>query len=255
MTDLNGAVAALLSARKGEGRPAALPEGSVPQSWEEAYAIQDEVARRLGPVKGWKVGAVTPEAEPFRGAIHAETIFEGETTLTAATFIGPGFNVIGVEAELCYRFARDLPPRETPYTEEEVAAAIGSVHAAIEAVDTRYRDWNGTDRLSQVADQMNHGVLVVGEGRPDWAAIDPPSHPVALRIDGKPAAEGIGGNSAGHPMRMLVWMANVGARSLGGLRAGTLVTTGSTTGTIFVEPGCRVEAHFPDVGTAVLQLV
>jgi 2-keto-4-pentenoate hydratase len=254
MTDLDHAVATLLAARKGEGRPAALPAGAVPASWEEAYAIQDEVARRLGPVVGWKVGATTPEAEPFRAPIHADTLLHGDAGLTAASFNGAGLNVIGVEAELCYRFDRDLPPRETPYTEEEVSAAIGFVHAAIEVVDTRYAEWNSVDRLSQVADQMNHGLLVIGTGRPDWAAIDPPNHPVALRIDGAVAAEGIGGNTAGHPLRMLVWMANVGARSLGGLRAGALVTSGSSTGTIFVKPGCRVEAEYPGVGKATLRI-
>ncbi len=57
-------------------------------------------------------------------------------------------------------------------------------------------------------------------------------------------------NPAGDPLRLLVWLANEGARSLGGLRAGQWVTTGSCTGTVLVAPGTVVGADFPDLGCA-----
>jgi 2-keto-4-pentenoate hydratase len=110
------------------------------------------------------------------------------------------------------------------------------------------------DRLAQVADQMNHGALITGSGRPDWREVDPVNEPVSLSIDGKPALETVGGNSAGDPLRMLVWLANTGARSLGGIKAGDLITTGSCTGTIFVEGPCRIAAEFPAVGRAMLEI-
>jgi len=44
------------------------------------------------------------------------------------------------------------------------------------------------------------------------------------------------------------------ARSLGGLRAGQWVTTGSCTGTALVAPGTEVVADFPGLGRAVLLL-
>ena len=47
-----------------------------------------------------------------------------------------------------------------------------------------------------------------------------------------------------------MWLANEGARSLGGLRAGQWVTTGSCTGTVMVAPGTVVVADFPGVGRA-----
>ena len=134
--------------------------------------------------------------------------------------------MIGVEAELVYRFTSTLVARQQPYEDEEVLEAIGSVHAAIEIVDTRFAVWNSVERLAQVADQMNHGALITGSGRSDWREIDPVNEPVSLSIDGKPAFETVGGNSAGDPLRMLVWLANTGARSLGGIKAGDLITTG-----------------------------
>jgi 2-keto-4-pentenoate hydratase len=241
--------ATLLDAATAGARLADLPEALRPATWDDAYAVQDAVIRRMGPVVGWKVGATSPEAEPFRGAITAQTLFESPVDLARADYA-----LFGVEAELAYRFTRDLPPRDTPWTEAEVAAAIGSVHAVIEIIDSRFLDMNAAAPLSRTADRMNHGALIVGTGRTDWAAIDPPHQAVSLRIEGRPPVEVVGGNSAGHPMRMLVWMANVGARAHGGLRAGQIVTTGSCTGTIYIDGGHEVVAEFPGVGAAELTL-
>ena len=139
-------------------------------------------------------------------------------------------------------------------TRKKSLAAVGSIHAAIEIVDTRFAVWDSADRLSQIADQVNHGALIVGSGRTDWREVDPVHEPVTLWIDDKPAFETVGGNSAGDPVRMLVWLANTGARSLGGIKAGDEITTGSCTGTIFVEGPCRILAEFPGVGRAVLEI-
>lgn len=237
------AVECLLAARRGGQRPDALPEGARPKDWAEAYAIQDAVQRQLGPVAAWKVGAPSPDAEPGRSAIAAATLHTGPVRLPASAF-----NVIGMEAELAYRFATPLPPRDEPYTEEEVAAAIASIHPAIEIIDTRFAAWGAVDKLSAAADQMSHGALIVGPALEDWRRVRPVEQPVSLRIDGREPFETVGGNSAGDPMRMLVWMANTGARSLGGLRAGTIVTTGSTSGTIFVGAATRTVAEFPGIG-------
>jgi len=248
--DVSIAADLLLDARRTGVRLTSLPVPANPGTWDDAYAVQDHLVRKLGTRAGWKVGATTPDAEPFRAALTADTVFDGATRIPAQHF-----NVIGVEAELVYRFTRTLVARQQPYDYEEVLEAIGSVHAAIEIVDTRFVAWNSVDRLAQVADQMNHGALVAGSGRPDWREVDPVNEPVLLSIDGKPALETVGGNSAGDPLRMLVWLANIGARSLGGIKAGDLITTGSCTGTIFVEGPCRIAAEFPAVGRAVLEIV
>jgi len=239
---MNHTVDALLEARQSRNWLTALP--SPPASEAEAYAIQDAVARRLGPVVAWKVGARTPESEPFRAPIHAETTFFDTTRIPADPY-----QVIGMEAEIAYRFAKPLPPRAEPYTRDEVLDAIGSVHPAFEIVDTRFAGFGTQDPLSHMADQFNHGALIVGPAIPNWRTLDPVQERVSLDVDGKREIETVGGNSAGEPVRLLVWMANVGARSLGGLKAGDVVTTGSHTGTVFVKPGSRSVATYSTLGT------
>jgi 2-keto-4-pentenoate hydratase len=247
--DVSIAAGLLLEARRTGVRLASLPAPAHPVTWDDAYAIQDLVTRQLGSRAGWKVGAATPDAEPFRAALTSNTVFDGATRMPASRF-----HVIGVEAELVYRFNKTLIARQQPYDADEVMAAVGSIHAAIEIVDTRFAAWDSTDRLSQIADQVNHGALIVGSGRTDWKEVDPVHEPVTLWIDDNPAWETVGGNSAGDPVRMLVWLANKGARSLSGIKAGDEITTGSCTGTVFVNGPCRIAAEFPGVGRAMLEI-
>ncbi len=243
--NMNDTVNALLEARATRRWLTMLPDS--PTSMSAAYAIQDAVARRLGPVTAWKVGAKTPDAEPFRAPINAATVFEKVDRLSADLF-----HIIGIEAEIAYRFARDLPPRAEPWTRAEVLDAVASVHPAFEIVDTRFTSLGKQAPLSHTADQANHGALVVGPAIADWRALDPLTERVVLEVNGKIEVEEIGGNSAGDPVRLLVWMANEGTRSLGGLHAGDVVTTGSCTGTVFVKPGSRSVARYGTMGTIEL---
>ena len=135
-------------------------------------------------------------------------------------------------------------------------AAVRAAHAAIEVCDTRYAAWGVQGEWSRLADQACHGALVVGSGRAEVAALQPLSVPVTLWVNGTLAVQRPAwGNPAGDPLRLLTWLANEGAHSLGGLRAGQWVTTGSCTGTVLVAPGARVMAKLGGIGCAELQCV
>ncbi len=248
--DPGPAAQAFLDARRTRRWLDALPEGGRPATDEEAYAIQDRVAAALGPVGGWKVGAATPEAGPFRGPIQADTIFADGARLP-----GDMLHVIGVEAEIAYRFARDLPPRDRPYEREEVLDAVGSLHPVIEILDTRFTRIGSQDALSHRADHQNSGALVVGPAVADWRGLQSLRLPVRLRLNGEIRHEGVGGNSAGDSIRLLVWMANDGTRAAGGIRAGQIVTTGSCSGTDWVKPGTEARAEFEGVGAVETSVV
>lgn len=240
----------LLSPRNGGPRIVDLPESLRPTTWQAAYAIQDALIARLGPVVGWKVGAKDAAAEPFRAALTGQTVL-----LSPATVAHAGHAVVGVEAETVYRFDKALPPRERPYTEEEVLAAVGSIHAAIELVDTHFAVWKGASHLSQIADQFNHAHLIVGSGRETGlSAVDASHQPVKLVVNGETIIEQRGGNAAGPSARLLAWLANGGAASHGGIREGAYVTTGSWTGITFVAPRTRIEVTFEGIGSVAVDL-
>jgi 2-keto-4-pentenoate hydratase len=248
-TDIAAAAHALLRARRERQWLDALPEGARPQTLDEVYAIQALVASELGPVAGWKVGAAMPQAEPSGAPLHADTL-----RWDATPFRADAFNLTGIEAEIGYRLRANLPPRDAPYSRDEVLDAIDALHPTIELVDSRFEAM-GPDKLSHAADQGSHGALVIGPALSEWRHIDPPTLSVTLSFNGTVAVQHVGGNSAGEPIRLIQWLANTGARAFGGLKAGMVITTGSTTGMLFVPPGTRVLAEFAGVGvveTAVL---
>ena len=66
----------------------------------------------------------------------------------------------------------DLPPREKPYTREEVVAAIASCHPAIEVMESGLTDPLKATRLSMIADLQMHGGFVYGAAVENWQKID-----------------------------------------------------------------------------------
>ena len=247
MTDVvsTDVVHLLLSVRNGKTPPPAhVDDNLVPLSIEDAYRIQDEVAQHLGPIVGWKVGAQTPSSEPFCAPIHALTLFNDGATVPHGLC-----RHLGVEAEIAYRFAQALPPRERDWTRDEVMDRIGTIHPVIEILDTRFETPGSQHKFLHTADQQSHGALIVGPGVAEWRKYNPVVEHVRLSINDETVAEHVGGNSAGDPLRLLVWLANHASRRNLGIDAGSIVTTGSTTGTIFVDHGARVSASFPAIGS------
>lgn len=225
----------LLEARRTNKPLHTVPETIVPINPKAAYAVQDVVARVLsetgkGEIVGWKVGAATPTATPSCAPLHKATVFESGHDLS------PSFcRFHGAEAEIAYSFAKDLPARSTPWTTEEVAEAIGAIHAAIELLDTRFVAPDTQHNLSHLADQGSHGALIVGRGVTTWRDFTPTTLPMTMLVNGEKRYDQLGGNKAGDPLRLLTWLANHAIERGRPLRAGDVVTTGSTMGTLFLE--------------------
>jgi 2-keto-4-pentenoate hydratase len=216
-----------------------------PAGADDAYAVQDAVARRLGPLGGWKVGAKAPGETPNAAPLFAQLVRP-----SPADWPSSSLHMIGIEAELAFRLARDVEVRSEPMPREEIWRSIASVHAAIEIVDTRLVDWKQADRLWVLADNQSNGGFVYD---PDGVPVSDRSFAeasVRLAVDGRLVAEGGGGNPARDPRWLVEWLVNHCAQSRGGLRAGMFVTTGSYTGMLFVEPGAAIEATFDGIGAA-----
>jgi 2-keto-4-pentenoate hydratase len=240
------ALAGRLLAARASGRPIeALPAALIPASADEAYAVQDRVTPMLGAVAGWKVGAPSPTAE-----IHGAPLCGDGVAPSPARWPAARFRVRGVEAELAFRIGRALPPRAAPYGDDEVWAAVATLHPAIEIVESRFVDPRPMDKLAVLADHQSNGAFCYGAPVETWRAIDFLVQPVRLLIDGNEVARARGGNAAGHPGRLLTWLANHCARRVRGLAAGDIVTTGSHTGLHFAKPGTTVTAEFAGIGAA-----
>ncbi|MEP6656235.1 MAG: 2-keto-4-pentenoate hydratase [Betaproteobacteria bacterium] len=244
MTDTVTAARLLLDARRMGKHVISLPDSARPASEAESYAIQDAQMRTLGPIGGWKVGARSPDAEPNCGPLPASLVLPSPQVFSAGRF-----PLQLVEAELAFKLARDLPPRTAPYTEQDVVAAIASVHATIEVLDSRYENFRKIDGPSLLADFSSNGALVVGPGRTSDVRVDQTQAALAIYFDERLELTITGGNTAGDVFRLLVWLANHAANrsGSGGLRAGQVITTGSCIGARPAPPGTRVRAVFAGI--------
>ena len=113
-----------------------------PATPEAGYALQKEVALRLGglPPAGFKIGATTKQmqsilglAGPAAGFVPKSGLRASPATARYADFVNPG-----LECEVGLRLARDIAPG--PCTRGQAAEAVGEVFAAMEIVEKRYDD-------------------------------------------------------------------------------------------------------------------
>ncbi|HLX81975.1 MAG TPA: fumarylacetoacetate hydrolase family protein [Burkholderiales bacterium] len=232
-------------------RTLAATGGVVLHTEAEAYSVQDAVFAALwsgARPAAWKAGGPSDKVEPTAAPIPPENLLRSPASIAGATM-----QMIGVEAEVAFRFARDLPPRTRPYSEKAVAAAVGEVLVAIELCDTRLADWKKSSGLWKLADFQNNSALVVGSGTRDWQKIDFLQQEVEFRV-GARVAKAKGAHSFGNPFRLLPWITAHCARRGLGMQAGDVVTTGAWTGLELAKAGDEVTARFPGIGEATVQI-
>ena len=216
----------------------------------EAYRVQDGVFADLWPgvrATAWKAGGPSDKVEPTASPIAPERLLRSPASVAAASM-----NMVGVEAEVAFRFAKDLPPRTRPYSERSIAAAVGEVLVVIELCDTRLANWKETPGLWKLADFQNNGGLVLGSGTKDWQKVDFLKQEVEFRI-GARVVKAKGAHSFGNPVRLLPWLAKHCRKRGLGLHAGDIVTTGAWTGLEIAKAGDEVTAKFPGIGEATVR--
>ena len=233
----------LADARRSGGLIDRLPPRSRPQNAAEAYAIQLETTARMGDgMAGWKV-AESPEYELLVGVLLRSRMFADGAAIPST-----GMAMIGVEAEIAFRFDEAMPPRERAYARAEVAAAT-TAFVAIEIVDSRFKDYQGTPVIERAADFMSNGAFVGGAMRDDWRSFDLARLEACICIDGVEIVRQIGGHASGDPLVPAIALCNR-LRLSNGIAAGQVVTTGSFTGLQFAKPNSVVTAAFAGFGAA-----
>lgn len=233
-------------------RMAQLPPEVRPQTREEGYAIQATLeARSPSPLFGWKIAATSKAGQahinvdgPLAGRLLRERVFEPGAEVPF------GANHMRVaEAEFAFRMARDLAPRSSAYSVDEVLAAVDTLHPAIEIPDSRFDDFTSVGAAQLIADNACAHCFVLGPATAaEWQSMDLVEHPVTGAVEGKAPVHGKGGNVLGDPRAALTWLVN----ELSGLgltlRAGEVVTTGTCIVPPAIAPGDRFVADFGVLG-------
>jgi 2-keto-4-pentenoate hydratase len=257
--DFTAAADLLLSNWHATTRIPALPEEMRPQTRAEGYEAAAAVAQRSGSeLAGWKIAATSEAGQkhinvdgPIIGRILRSRL------LTPGAGITLGDNIMRVaEAEFAFGFAKDLPARAAPYSQEEALAAVGSLHLSIEVPDSRYQDFTKVGAAQLIADTACASWLVLGPAiEAPWRHLDLSAHVVKGFRNGGQAAEGTGKAVLGGPLKALTWFVNEASTYCGGVKAGQFVTTGTCIIPFAIAPGDEVRADYGALGAISCRIV
>ena len=234
-----------------EGAVPPLRDGLAPLDAMGAYAVQTlnirfwqaQGRRIVGRKAGLTAAAVQSQLgvdQPDFGALFADMRIADGGSLDPARTLQPK-----AEAEIAFVLSADLPdPNVTP---EGVAAAVASVHAAIEIVDSRIADWKITF-ADTVADNGSSAFFVLAdEGRP-LPGLDIWTAGMVMQINGQTVSLGVGAAALGHPLDAAAWLACTLAQRGEPLRAGDVLLTGALGPMAALKPGDEVRAFIGGIG-------
>lgn len=219
---------------------------------ETAYAAQWEfVQSKLDAgdkLVGAKLGLTSRNkqvamglAEPLYGWVTSGMIADYGEPIDRDSLIHPR-----AEPEIAFLLGRDVA---APATVTSVLAATEAVFAAVDILDSRYRDFRFA-LPDVVADNASAGRIVLGpDPRRPAELVDLRLIGCVFRVGGEVAATAAGAATMGHPAAAVAWLANrLGARGQS-LRAGWLVSSGGLTAPFPLEPGTAVTAEFDGLGS------
>jgi 2-keto-4-pentenoate hydratase len=229
-----------------------------PRDRAEGYAIQAEIEHySTGKLFGWKIAATSAAGQkhinvdgPMAGRILPDTVIaDGGTASMAGNEMRVG------EPEFAFRMARDLPPRSSPYTVQEVLDAVATLHPAIEIPDSRFKDFVNAGAAQIIADNACAHLFVLGAPTTaNWRAIDLVEEKPVITLRGKQYV-GHGKNVLGDPLIALAWLANE-LRGLSiTLKAGEVVTTGTCHAPLPIQAGDLLAADFGALGKVSVAFV
>jgi 2-keto-4-pentenoate hydratase len=224
-----------------------------PEGRAAAYGIQAGIEDfSTAPLFGWKIAATSVAGQkhigvdgPMAGRLLAERrVPDGGSTPL-------GNNLMRVaEMEFAFGMAHDLVPRAQAWAQDEVMAAVATLHPAIEIPDSRYNDFVTAGEAQLIADNACAHRYVIGPAnRFDWRTLDLVAHKVRAFRNEVVAEDGIGANVLGDPRIALTWLANELSRLGLTLKAGQVVMTGTCVKPLAIASGDRIMGDFGALGS------
>ncbi|KTE22597.1 2-keto-4-pentenoate hydratase [Sphingopyxis sp. H050] len=228
-----------------------LRDGLEPTDVEGAYAVQtintrfwEAAGRRIvGRKAGLTAKAVQIQLgvdQPDFGVLFDDMRVADGGTLDPAKTLQPK-----AEAEIAFVLGADLPDADTNV--EQVAAAVATVHAAIEIVDSRIADWKITF-ADTVADNGSSAFFVLADEGLPLHGLDLEGAAMAMEINGAVASTGIGAAALGNPLNAAAWLAQTLAARGEPLKAGDILLAGALGPMVALTPGDHVRAEVAGIG-------
>lgn len=244
-------IAARLRDAYAGGAVAPLRDALDPTDADGAYAVQtintrfwEAQGRRIvGRKAGLTAKAVQTQLgvdQPDFGVLFEDMRVADGGSLDPAKTLQPK-----AEAEIAFILGADLPDADT--TVEQVAAAVASVHAAIEIVDSRIADWKITF-ADTVADNGSSAFFVLADQGLPLTGLDLEGAAMEMDVGGKTASTGVGAAALGNPLNAAAWLARTLAGRGEPLKAGDILLAGALGQMVALSPGDHVHARIAGIG-------
>lgn len=227
-------------------------------SWDDAYAIQDEIRRRKlergHRIVGLKCGLTSRAKMKQMGCDKAvfgwvadyQAVADGGE-VKIAELVHPK-----VEPEIVFVTKKALKGPGCHIG--AVLAATDFVMAGIEIIDSRYRDFR-FDLPSVIADNTSASRFVVGGRVRPVDAVDLRNMGVVLEINGEVKAIGAGAAVLGHPAAAIAMLANHLGERGEEIPAGSMILSGGVTEAVLVKAGDSVTLRIQDLGSTSVRFV
>lgn len=247
--------AAAVRLRNAYAGPAVAPLRDLldPLDIDGAYAVQAINTRHWQAqgrrIVGRKAGLTAKAVQSQLGVDQPDfgVLFD-DMTISDGGFLDPA-RVLQPKAEAEVALVLGAALTDPATTAEQVAAAVRSVHAAIEIVDSRIADWKITF-ADTVADNGSSAFYVIAaEGKP-LAGLDLYTCGMVLQVDGAVVSLGAGAACLGHPLNAAAWLASTLAKRGEQLQAGDVILTGALGPMVTISPGQHVKAIIGGLGSA-----
>ena len=222
-----------------------------------AYDVQDRLAIEAhaagDPLIGWKLGLTSAAkqrtmnvAEPIVGFLTSSMYLAANEPLSVSGLIHPR-----LEPEIVFVLGEDLAG--PGITGPRAMASVAAVHAGVEVIDSRFRDFRFT-LPDVVADNTSAARFAVDPTPVSPESLDLALEGCAVSLNGTVTGSATGAAVLGNPAEALAFAANhLGARGQS-LRAGQIVLTGALCDAVRVDPGDEFRADFSTVGSITIPL-
>ncbi len=223
---------------------------------DHAYTVQEaSIARRLERgerLVGMKMGLTSRAKmeqmgvhEPIYGRLTSSMVLNDGEVIPLGRFIHAR-----IEPEVAFLLNDDL---RGPVSPAQALESVGGVCAALEIIDSRYRDFKFT-LPDVVADNTSAVAYVLGSTQVQAKKVNLGNLGIVMSVNGKIVETGTSAAIYEHPARSLAELANMLARRGQYLQAGQVVLAGGATAAIALNPGDHVRVEIDEIGSAEVRV-
>lgn len=254
IAEKDDAVSRCLVEARLNARPLSDFPGCLPETLEQAYAIQTaSIERWPDELVGWKVAMLpVQDRAPFSDERLVGPVFR-----SGVRAIEPGSRTVmpiydggfaAVEAEFVLKLGDTVPPTGRDFSDDELIDIVSGWHCGAEIASSPMAVVNERGATSIISDFGNNAGVLVGPQIHDWKSRPLESLPASVSVDDVVVGDATAAAVPGGPLQALRALIDVSTTRGIELPDGCLVSSGAVTGVHDVQMDSIACVDFGSLG-------